>query len=193
MIGVKNFDAKVIPEPNSGCWLWMGAWDQCGYGSFWHEGKCWRVHRLAYEVLVGPIPDDFEIDHLCRTRCCINPAHLEAVSRAENMARIHWPNSAKTHCAQGHLFDEANTYWRPNGKGRQCISCTRERMRRKRGSIRVGSDWRKNETHCIHGHSLSGDNVRVDPKTGKRACRTCHRGWARKRRTQESTMRTLAR
>ena len=83
------------------------------------------AHRFAYELLVGPIPDDLELDHLCRNTCCVNPEHLEAVTHLENMRRRHLREA--THCAQGHPYDEENTGWRDGGKHRYCKACNRAR------------------------------------------------------------------
>ena len=69
------------------CWLWKGAVDPTGYGRFSLGGAMLYAHRYAYETFVEPIPASLEIDHLCRKRACVNPAHLQAVSRSENIAR----------------------------------------------------------------------------------------------------------
>lgn len=77
------------------CWLWTGAtrgggrhWDNGGpYGNFWLDGRNVYPHRFAYEVVRGPIPDDFVLDHLCGVRLCANPFHVEAVEVAENARR----------------------------------------------------------------------------------------------------------
>jgi hypothetical protein len=84
--GAARFFALMIPEPNSGCWLWLGSL-RSGYGRFSLNGKTCEAHRVSYEHLVGPIPQGMMIDHLCRTRCCINPDHLEPVTNAENIRR----------------------------------------------------------------------------------------------------------
>lgn len=68
-----NFDDQYIPEPNSGCWLWIGARDSSGYGFVWPRSK---AHRLSYERSVGPIPDGYVVCHKCDTPCCVNPSHL---------------------------------------------------------------------------------------------------------------------
>lgn len=101
------------------------------------DGERKVVHRIAYELLVGPIPDGLQLDHLCRVRNCVNPDHLEPVTGQENMRRGYF--GTKTHCPNGHAYDEANTYIFSNTRGRhrQCRTCTNQRTRdlyyRKRG------------------------------------------------------------
>ena len=71
------------------CWIWSGTLNNKGYGRVAIAGKGQYAHRAMYEQEVGPIPDGYEIDHLCRVRACINPAHLEAVTHSENLRRGH--------------------------------------------------------------------------------------------------------
>ena len=86
---------KLTPErlknkciiTSTGCWEWQGAKSGCGYGSVRIDGRTIGVHRLAYSLFVGPIPEGLELDHLCRNIVCCNPEHLDAVTRAENMRR----------------------------------------------------------------------------------------------------------
>ena len=128
------------------CWNWRGGTVGGGYPLFTlrREGKQRNVvsHRFAYEELIGPIPEGLQLDHLCRNRICVNPAHLEPVTARENTLRgltFQRENWLKTHCKRGHPFDEANTYIikpskrMPNG-GRSCRACDREKMRRRRGA-----------------------------------------------------------
>ena len=78
------------PEPNTGCWIWTGATLNEGYGKIGvgRRGEGHRLaHRIMYELLRGPIPDGKELDHLCRFPRCINPWHLEPVTRSENQLR----------------------------------------------------------------------------------------------------------
>ena len=70
------------------CWLWQGyVSPDSGYGSLMVNGKTRRVHRVAYEVFVGPIPEGFTLDHTCRHRSCINVMHLEPTTNTENLRR----------------------------------------------------------------------------------------------------------
>lgn len=80
----------------------------------------------------GPIPDGLDLDHLCRNRACVNPAHLEPVTRQQNIQRSPLVG-AKTHCAKGHAYDEANTGWTKNHNGnlrRWCRACGAEQYQR---------------------------------------------------------------
>lgn len=121
----------VIPEPNSGCWLYFGSDNGNGYGAFTEaRGKSRRyAHRIAYEDLRGPIPAGMELDHLCNTRCCCNPDHLEPVTRAENMRRaslrgaVFNSNHEKTHCRSGHPFSGANLLIKRRSNGRTYRAC----------------------------------------------------------------------
>ena len=83
-----RFFAKIaIGSSPAGCWRWQGRPDSSGYGTLNIEGRMEKAHRVAYELLVGPIPDRHELDHLCREPMCVNPLHLEPVSREENLRR----------------------------------------------------------------------------------------------------------
>ena len=116
----------IAVDGESGCWIWQGRRDRQGYGHTKTPGdKKWLAHRLTYTVWVGPIPDGLEIDHLCRVTSCVNPEHLEPVTRAENARRR---AAAITHCAQGHEFTAENTYvWiNKRGRSRACRTCNRE-------------------------------------------------------------------
>lgn len=131
-----RFWAKVdIYFGLNGCWLWTGYVNLAGYGRF--DGRL--AHRFAYEDMIGPVPDGLDIDHLCRVRNCVNPAHLEPVTRAENLRRGIKPrrdrdpliarrNREKTHCPRGHEYTPENTYRLPSRpSARYCRACHRER------------------------------------------------------------------
>ncbi len=119
-----RFWAKV--NVDGVCWEWEGSVDGSGYGHFNVKGKTTRVHRWAYEHLVGPIPDDLVIDHLCRNIVCVMPDHLEPVTHLVNLLRgcRIAKQRAKSHCPAGHPYSGENLYRQPNG-ARICRECNR--------------------------------------------------------------------
>ncbi|RCG27221.1 HNH endonuclease [Sphaerisporangium album] len=144
--------SKFRIDAETGCWRWTGSKARGGYGQLWIAAKKgWRkAHQVTYELLIGPIPDGLELDHLCHTRdrdcpggtncrhrCCVNPTHLEPVTHAENLRRGGGVERAAelrraiTHCPQNHPYDEVNTHRNPSGS-RVCRTCKREAMRRVR-------------------------------------------------------------
>lgn len=140
-------------DEQSGCWIWKGGvtGGKSAYGVAKYRGALYRVHRLAYEHFVGPIPPGLVLDHLCHTadrecpggrECkhtrCANPEHLEPVTQAENVRRSH--------------RDHPERY----GK------------------------YQRSRTHCPAGHPYEGDNLYVSPGNGKRFCRECGRESSRK-------------
>ena len=123
--------AMMSPEPFSGCWLWMGYITPQGYGrSSEAGGKSDFAHRIAYRALRGPIPAGLHLDHLCRVRCCINPAHLEPVTPAETIRRGETgiQEARKTHCPQGHEYTPENT--RISCGSRICRACAKVHARK---------------------------------------------------------------
>jgi hypothetical protein len=118
-----RFWDKASPEPNTGCWLWTGATVPSGYGQFGiAASKAARAHRVAYAALVGP-PSGPELDHRCRTRCCVNPAHLDPVSHLENMRRS--APAVATHCKRGHEYGVPGNVSRRRKPGKVCLVCVR--------------------------------------------------------------------
>lgn len=111
------------------CIVWLGGHTEKGYGFLMVGGKKLRAHRVAYELARGPVPGGLEIDHLCRVRNCINPAHLEPVTSVENKNRgLRSPLA--THCPNGHEYSAGNLRNRP-GKGRECAECHRASAHRR--------------------------------------------------------------
>jgi hypothetical protein len=104
------------------CWLWTGGMDPDGYGSFWDGSKAVGSHRYAWAMVHGEIPEGLDLDHLCRVRHCVNPDHLEPVTRKENLARGVNANREKVLCPRGHEYTPENTYMRPSG-ARECRLC----------------------------------------------------------------------
>lgn len=138
-----KFWERCMPEPMSGCWLWTGATSVQGYGVMWNGRQDQALaYRVAYLALRGELPaPPLQLDHLCRTRGCVNPAHLEPVTQRENILRGASPSAIAatvTHCPKGHPYDERNTKIRPDGS-RECrvchrASCNDARARRRRES-----------------------------------------------------------
>ena len=124
---------ELLVERTETCWLWTGRIGKGGYGRLGPR----LAHRAAYELFVGPVPQGFELDHLCRTPNCVNPQHLEPVTPEENWLRSHNPariNADKTHCKNGHEFTPENTLLntrnRPSRRPyRRCRKCTQARQR----------------------------------------------------------------
>lgn len=122
------------------CWEWVAGKDH-GYGIIQAGGRARKAHRLAYEMLVGPIPAGLILDHLCRNRSCVNPAHLEVVTNRENVLRGVGPtaaNAAKTHCVRGHAFTPENTI-RRRGTQRDCRACKNLWEREQNAKARVAA------------------------------------------------------
>lgn len=119
---------------DNGCWMWKAAiFKMSGYGALEMGGSTRCAHRVVYELLRGPVPSGLQLDHLCRKRYCVNPAHLEAVTAKVNVNRGRRYNSEKTCCRNGHPYNEANTYWRPlrdEKVGRGCRICRCETVRK---------------------------------------------------------------
>jgi hypothetical protein len=113
---------------DDGCWEWVASCSTNGYGQIWVDGTMRRPHRVLYEMMVGSVPEGLDLDHLCRNRRCVNPSHLEPVTRQENALR-----GAKgrmiTHCPQHHEYTPENTWRRPSNGHRQCRQCNRDRAR----------------------------------------------------------------
>lgn len=119
-------------EKTETCWLWTGAlFKTSGYGQFSCQSTNMLAHIWSYENVNGPVPDGLQLDHLCRVRRCVNPAHLEAVTAQVNNLRSEAPsarNAMKTHCPQGHPYAGTNLY---TYRGqRVCRECGRLAQRR---------------------------------------------------------------
>jgi hypothetical protein len=145
--------AKYQVDPGSGCWVWHSEIQPGGYGRFWFNRASGYAHIASYELLVGPIPKGLHLDHLCHTRdltcdggweCkhrrCVNPEHLQPVTRLENVRRGHRnnPGVRKTHCPKGHPYSGPNLYVSPRGD-RMCRACRRSSDRRRR-SVTLDAD-----------------------------------------------------
>ena len=141
----RDYLVRRSEEVVGGCRVYTGHILPNGYGrvKVWDQKRERSVyaHRLAWEVGRGPITAGHELDHLCRTRACINVAHLEMVTHRENVLRGVGPTARhahKTHCIRGHPFTPENTG--PNGNKpyyRSCRTCKREVARARRQRLRT--------------------------------------------------------
>ena len=107
-INIQRFEKYISVEPNSGCWLWTGAWSKSGYGSFRVENKSQNAHRVAYKLYLGPLKNGMMIDHICRNRACVSPDHLRQVTPRQNILENSMSISAisakRNCCKRGHVY-----------------------------------------------------------------------------------------
>lgn len=141
---IKRWLKLVEIRPNV-CWLWLGSASRDGYGQFTLSAirgkKRLRIapYRFIWEYINGPMGKGLEPDHTCNNRRCVNPAHIEPVTHAENQRRsyqrgrkrpvkdyFHPCQVRPTHCPYGHEYTPENTYTAPKG-GRSCRACNRVR------------------------------------------------------------------
>lgn len=156
------------------CWIWTAHRDGRGYGRF----ESTAAHRVAYRISIGPIPQGLTIDHLCRNKGCVNPAHLEPVTNAENQRRA---AEAQTHCKYGHEFTPENTYRNPSRPNvRHCRACSTTRGTegyRRRNAPHLLGQTVGPKTHCKHGHEFTPENtywyLAANRQHPRRECRAC--------------------
>lgn len=119
-----RFMSKV--KQNGSCWEWLPKKNSRGYGQFSLTGKTDVAHRVSYRHFKGDIPLNYQLDHLCRNRKCVNPEHLELVTKRENLLRgvgASAINSKKTHCPKGHEYTKENTL--KSNNRRICKECNK--------------------------------------------------------------------
>lgn len=184
-----RFISKVEPRlDESGCLEWKGTTSQ-GRGHFGlhHEGKPYTIlaHRFAWIAWVGPIPEGLELDHLCRNPLCVNPAHLEPVTRAENLRRRDEARR-KTHCKQGHAMTPDNVV--VVSGVRRCLTCKRRQCRESYRRWRERTPYKPLElhTHCRNGHEYTPENTYRHPNHPGRQCLACRHINAKKSKARKA-------
>lgn len=162
----QRFWAKV--EKTNTCWLWLGSKVK-GYGQFWLNGKLHLAHRVSYETIhSGNIPNGMVLDHICKNHSCVNPEHLRVVTQRENISYGDSPvadNIHKTHCPQGHPYNDENTIIR-NGH-RYCRECKKISDRKRRAQYpekmkkyRLDYYYRNKKTNTLAALDGDGDGMR---------------------------------
>ena len=136
--GRKNSKPEYIEDSN-GCWIWQHSKDRDGYGKAGRSSSTGgrAAHRVIYEEMIGPVPAGLHLDHLCRVRACVNPAHLEPVTPRVNAERSEAPSmvlARMNECSRGHSLLDA--YVKKNGS-RNCRACNREDAARRRAELKA--------------------------------------------------------
>jgi hypothetical protein len=130
----ERFEAKVMPEPTTGCHLWIGATTPAGYGALnLNRDGVKYAHRISFELHHGPIPPGMDICHRCDTPACVNPEHLFAGTRLDNVRDMHAKGRQAipprpSHCVNGHALTPDNIHLRKDGR-RNCRTCDNDRCR----------------------------------------------------------------
>lgn len=131
---------RKFRRTESGCWEWTAKRTADGYG----KASGISAHRAVYQLLVEEVPPGMVLDHLCRNRACVNPSHLEVVTKAENNRRATAVRKLATHCKRGHEFTPDNTI--SKGGARACRTCV-DRMERLR--VRLRRFQRREERRAV--------------------------------------------
>lgn len=139
---VERFWSKVMPEPMSGCWLWGASTVASGYGQLTVQRRHRWAHRVAWELERGSVPEQHEVHHVCRNRACVNPDHLQVLTRSEHSRetiRMNGPTgvaavaASKSTCPRFHEYDEYRS-----GQ-RVCSTCRKAANRRYQRKLREGA------------------------------------------------------
>jgi HNH endonuclease len=182
---IKRMLARTQVDEKTGCWLWQGPVSPEGYprtalnlerGVYKHM----NAHTALWWLVESPIPSPLQLDHLCRIKRCINPAHMEVVTGRVNTLRsnaITAINARKTHCKRGHPLSGDNLYLQ--GETRQCRTCKLDRQRQDRADNpdwwKPGYEASKVEIICARCGKPAMRLPRYTRPDGKTCCsRFCH-------------------
>jgi HNH endonuclease len=124
---------EQVVEGAGDCWLWGGDKTDDGYGRFSINPVYVGAHRWAYQLMRAEIPEGLDLDHLCRVTSCVNPWHLDPVTREENIRRAFLRGT----CDKGHSMADAILRQRSGRIARSCRPCTRERQRNHMRKVRA--------------------------------------------------------
>jgi len=165
---LNNFMAKInIPKDKSKCWIWMASLNN-GYGTFSTYGLTGKfVHRIMYELIKGRIKESYTIDHLCSNKLCVNPEHLEQVTRDENLLRGNGDLTHAGFCSKGHKRTLDNIYITPSTGATRCRKCKGIYHPERKDFVN-----NKDKTYCKRGHEFTKENTYLR-SNGGRQCRTC--------------------
>lgn len=179
-----RFWIKTRVNPQTGCWEWINPLDKDGYAHFRLAGSPTRIaHRIAYLVLVGPVPEA-TLNHDCRIRHCVNPNRGHAATPMSSANNVREGKARITHCPHGHAYTEANTMMTgPTKRSRACRTCynakskkywrTTQRHREKEARRTAGYRGSVAETAtCKYGHPRTKKNTYTTP-SGYKTCRVC--------------------
>ncbi len=142
-----RFFAAILCDVKTHCWVYRGSWIQCGYGMMTAERarQRERIHRIAYRLFVGPIPDRYLIHHQCENKLCCNPAHLEAMPMVAHI-KHHSALRTPMHCPAGHAYTDDNivlSVMRKRG-AKVCLTCKR---------LKCNEDYEKHKTKRLAAHA----------------------------------------
>lgn len=121
----RNYVLERIGETDTGCWQWQPSTGSHGYGNAYNGTTVVLAHRMSFEAFRGPILNDLTVDHICRNRTCVNPAHMRLMANLDNAKDNGM--SSRTHCPHGHAYDDENTYRCPTKGHRRCRACAKAR------------------------------------------------------------------